>query len=94
MFLDYILRPAKIKEFEKFLKPHQLTKIVISSNDRLAGKEDLRSEPTTSTRTGPSTVLHRAIVTFRGLGALLDRIPGAAETMARKMIEQGRVRAV
>lgn len=107
MFLDHILRPAEVKEFEKSLKPHQLAKIAISSNDRLAGKEDLTdAEPTTSTRTGPSTVLDRAVmehnllassniynnITFRGLGALLDLTPGAAETMARKMIEQGRLR--
>jgi COP9 signalosome complex subunit 4 len=31
-------------------------------------------------------------ITFRGLGALLDLTPGAAETMARRMIEQGRLR--
>ncbi|KAJ6543497.1 hypothetical protein B0H10DRAFT_1970368 [Mycena sp. CBHHK59/15] len=31
-------------------------------------------------------------ITFRGLGALLDLTPGAAETMARKMIEQDRLR--
>ena len=107
MFLDHILRPAEVKEFEKSLKPHQLAKIAISSNDRLAGKEDLSdAEPTTSTRTGPSTVLDRAVmehnllassniynnITFRGLGALLDLTSGAAETMARKMIEQGRLR--
>ena len=35
MFLDHILRPAKMKEFEKFLKPHQLTKIAISYNQGL-----------------------------------------------------------
>ena len=109
MFLDHILRPAEVKEFEKSLKPHQLAKIAISSNDRLAsaGKDDINdAEPTTSTRTGPSTVLDRAVmehnllassniynnITFRGLGALLDLTPGAAETMARKMIEQGRLR--
>lgn len=111
MFLDHILRPSEIKEFEKTLKPHQLAKIAISSNDRLASAshEDGPSnvnEPATSTRTGPSTVLDRAVmehnllasskiynnITFRGLGALLDLTPGAAETMARKMIEQGRLR--
>ncbi|KAF8812475.1 hypothetical protein BYT27DRAFT_7182922 [Phlegmacium glaucopus] len=109
MFLDHILRPAEVKEFEKSLKPHQLAKIAISSNDRLAsaGKDDISdAEPTTSTRTGPSTVLDRAVmehnllassniynnITFGGLGALLDLTPGAAETMARKMIEQGRLR--
>ena len=109
MFLDHILRSAEIKEFEKTLKPHQLAKIAISSNDRLAsaGNDD-STEPdfTASTRTGPSTVLDRAVmehnllassniynnITFRGLGALLDLTPGAAETMARKMIEQGRLR--
>lgn len=60
-----------------------------------------------STRIGPSTVLDRAVmehnllscskiytnITFRGLGALLDLMPAAAETMARKMIEQKRLRA-
>ncbi|KAJ3515114.1 hypothetical protein NLJ89_g1964 [Agrocybe chaxingu] len=109
MFLDHILRPAEIKEFEKSLKAHQLAKIAISSNDRLAsiGNDDGGDlDPTASTRTGPSTVLDRAVmehnllassniynnITFRGLGALLDLTPGAAETMARKMIEQGRLR--
>ncbi|KAG6831594.1 hypothetical protein H0H92_009067 [Tricholoma furcatifolium] len=111
MFLDHILRPAEVKEFEKTLKPHQLAKIAISSNDRLAsaGQYDAPAgmgEPAVSTRTGPATVLDRAVmehnllassqiynnITFGGLGALLDLAPGAAETMARKMIEQGRLR--
>ncbi|KIM46149.1 hypothetical protein M413DRAFT_441215 [Hebeloma cylindrosporum] len=109
MFLDHILRSAEIKEFEKTLKPHQLAKIAISSNDRLAsaGNDDSTDpDSIASTRTGPSTVLDRAVmehnllassniynnITFRGLGALLDLTPGAAETMARKMIEQGRLR--
>ncbi|KAJ7638846.1 hypothetical protein FB45DRAFT_904030 [Roridomyces roridus] len=111
MFLDHILRSAEVKSFEETLKPHQLAKIAISSNDRLAsaGQDDdptSVNEPAASTRTGPSTVLDRAVmehnllasskiynnITFRGLGALLDLTPGAAETMARKMIEQGRLR--
>ncbi|KAJ7068304.1 hypothetical protein C8F01DRAFT_1117685 [Mycena amicta] len=112
MFLDHILRSAEIKSFEATLKPHQLAKIAISSNDRLASAAGLdddpanSNEPAISTRTGPSTVLDRAVmehnllasskiynnITFRGLGALLDLTPGAAETMARKMIEQGRLR--
>jgi COP9 signalosome complex subunit 4 len=111
MFLDHILRPAEVKDFEGTLKQHQLAKIAISSNDRLAsaGQDELLDnalEPATGTRTGPSTVLDRAVmehnllassriynnITFRGLGALLDLTPGAAETMARKMIEQGRLR--
>jgi COP9 signalosome complex subunit 4 len=59
-----------------------------------------------STRKGPETVLDRAVmehnvlassriynnISFRGLGALLDLTSGAAETMARKMIEQGRLK--
>ena len=110
MFLDHILRPAEVKEFEGTLKSHQLARIAISSNDQLASAIDdgptSVNEPNTSTRTGPSTVLDRAVmehnllassniynnITFRGLGALLDLTPGAAETMARKMIEQGRLR--
>ncbi|KAF9247077.1 hypothetical protein BU15DRAFT_69919 [Melanogaster broomeanus] len=108
MFLDHILRPAEVKTFEQKLRPHQLARIAISSNDRLASvvDDDDPSEPSTSTRRGPSTVLDRAVlehnllasskiynnITFRGLGALLDLAPSGAETMARKMIEQGRLK--
>ncbi|KAA1466401.1 hypothetical protein DENSPDRAFT_831221 [Dentipellis sp. KUC8613] len=109
MFLDHILRPAEVKEFEKTLKPHQLAKVALSSNDRLASaieSKDEQSGDNVSTRTGPSTVLDRAVmehnvlassriynnISFSGLGALLDLTPGAAETMARKMIEQGRLK--
>ena len=110
MFLDHILRATEVKEFEASLKPHQLAKIAQSSNDRLAsaGQADdsIVLDSGASTRTGPSTVLDRAVmehnllscskiynnITFSGLGALLDLAPGAAETMARKMIEQGRLR--
>lgn len=122
IFLDRILRPAEVKDFEATLRPHQLAKIAQSSNDRLAasraddanedgsagrsGSGAERDDPV-STRTGPSTVLDRAVlehnllasskiynnITFRGLGALLDLTPGAAETMARRMVEQGRLKA-
>jgi COP9 signalosome complex subunit 4 len=108
MFLDQIIRSAEVKTFEGTLKAHQLAKIAISSNDQLASAIDDSDDVTTgdSKRTGPSTVLDRAVmehnllasskiyknITFRGLGALLDLAPGAAETMARKMIEQGRLR--
>ena len=111
MFLDHILRPAEIHEFEKTLKPHQVAKIAISSNYRLSAVADDEEEAASadepvSTRRGPSTVLDRAVmehnllasskvynnITFRGLGTLLDVTPGAAETMARKMIEQGRLK--
>jgi len=104
MFLDHILRSTEIKEFESTLKPHQLAKIAMSSNDRVAASDE--PEEGASTRTGPATVLDRAVmehnllasskiynnITFRGLGTLLDLTSGAAETMARKMIEQGRLR--
>lgn len=107
MFLDHILRPIEVKEFEKTLKPHQLAKIALSANDRLSSTlEDGDLVEGASTRTGPTTVLDRAVmehnvlassriynnITFGGLGALLDLTPGAAETMARKMIEQGRLK--
>ncbi|TCD69685.1 hypothetical protein EIP91_006702 [Steccherinum ochraceum] len=109
MFLDRILRPAEVKEFEATLRPHQLAQVSLSANDRLASAandDDDASDPTASKRKGPSTVLDRAVmehnvlasskiynnITFRGLGALLDLTPGAAETMARKMIEQGRLK--
>ncbi|KAH9938146.1 uncharacterized protein B0H18DRAFT_866598, partial [Fomitopsis serialis] len=109
MFHDRILRAAEIKDFEGTLKPHQLAKIAPSSNDRLASAisdDNDVHDPTASKRTGPSTVLDRAVmehnllasskiynnITFSGLGALLDLTPGAAETMARRMIEQGRLK--
>ena len=106
MFLDRILRSEEIKEFEGTLKQHQLAKIALSSSDRVASADEDANDPTISKRTGPSTVLDRAVmehnllasskiynnITFRGLGALLDLAPGAAETMARRMIEQGRLK--
>ncbi|KAL4241983.1 26S Proteasome non-ATPase regulatory subunit 12/COP9 signalosome complex subunit 4 [Abortiporus biennis] len=109
MFLDRILRSSEINEFRDTLKTHQLAKIALSSNDRLASAavdDESANDPNVSKRTGPSTVLDRAVmehnllasskiynnITFRGLGALLDVTPGAAETMARKMIEQGRLK--
>ncbi|KAI0960237.1 hypothetical protein AcW1_004807 [Taiwanofungus camphoratus] len=109
MFHDRILRPTEIKEFEKTLKRHQLAGISLSSNDRLAAAvadDNEAVDSNASKRTGPSTVLDRAVmehnllasskiynnIKFSGLGALLDLTPGAAETMARKMIEQGRLR--
>ena len=109
MFRDRILRPSEIKEFEGTLKAHQLARIEVSTNDRLASQvadDDTPAEPGVSSRKGPSTVLDRAVmehnllasskvynnITFRGLGTLLDVTPGAAETMARKMIEQGRLK--
>lgn len=109
MFLDRILRPAEVKEFEATLKPHQLARVAQSSSDKLAAADDdeMVTGEVVSTRTGPSTVLDRAVlehnllaaskiynnITFRGLGALLDLTPGAAETMARRMIEQRRLKA-
>ncbi|KAI0698583.1 hypothetical protein BC835DRAFT_1405324 [Cytidiella melzeri] len=106
MFLGRILRSEEIKEFEGTLKQHQLAKISLSSSDRVASTDDDTNDPTISKRTGPSTVLDRAVmehnllasskiydnITFRGLGALLDLAPAAAETMARKMIEQQRLK--
>ncbi|OCH94101.1 hypothetical protein OBBRIDRAFT_197228 [Obba rivulosa] len=109
MFKDRILRLAEVHEFEGTLKPHQLAKLAQSSNDRIASAladDDAAPDVNTSTRTGPATVLDRAVlehnllasskiynnITFRGLGALLDLTPGAAENMARKMIEQGRLK--
>lgn len=106
MFLGRILRSEEVKEFEGTLKAHQLAKISLSSSDRVALADEDTNDPTISKRTGPATVLDRAVmehnllasskiydnITFRGLGALLDLTPGAAETMARKMIEQGRLK--
>jgi COP9 signalosome complex subunit 4 len=118
MFLDHILRPSEVHEFEKTLRTHQLAKIAQSTNEQLAARavatgadDEEEDEPIDDTpkskRTGPSTVLDRAVlehnllasskiynnITFRGLGALLDLTPAAAENMARRMIEQGRLKA-
>lgn len=107
MFLDQIIRTSEIKGFEETLRPHQLARIAQSFNDRTpSAYADEDVEGTASRRTGPSTVLDRAVmehnllscskiyknITFAGLGALLDLAPGAAETMARKMIEQKRLK--
>ncbi|KAF8478856.1 hypothetical protein F5888DRAFT_1928018 [Russula emetica] len=87
--------------------PGQLAQIALSTNDRLSSTlEDGDLVDGASTRTGPMTVFNRAVmehnvlessriynnISFSGLGALLDLTPGAAETMAHKMIEQGRLK--
>jgi COP9 signalosome complex subunit 4 len=115
MFLDHILRPSEVHDFEKTLRPHQLAKIAQSTNEQLAARavatsadeeDEIIDDTPRSKRTGPSTVLDRAVlehnllasskvynnITFRGLGALLDLTPAAAENMARRMIEQGRLK--
>jgi len=119
-FLDQIIRPNEIKSFEKILSPHQLASLpkseqdlirdVRSSKDKQNGdvamsEED--EEDKESSRTGPSTVLDRAMmehniiaasrlyvnITLNGLGRLLDLHSLAAETMVRRMIVQGRLKA-
>ena len=71
-----------------------------------ASADATADDANSSRRRGPETVLDRAVmehnllasskiyinITFSGLGALLDLTPGAAETMARRMIEQGRLK--
>jgi COP9 signalosome complex subunit 4 len=107
MFLDRILRPYEVKEFESTLKPHQLAKIGKSSRDRVMVTSQLNtSKESIAKRVAPETVLDRAVmehnllscsriynnITFSGLGDLLDLSATGAETMARRMIEQKRLR--
>lgn len=103
-FLDHIIRRNLVSEFEATLKPHQLAKLPPQRN---LPKEDTASLEDPSAKRGPETVLDRAImehnllsaskiysnITFQGLGALLNLTPAAAESMARTMIGQGRLKA-
>jgi COP9 signalosome complex subunit 4 len=117
MFNDHIIRPEEVQGFEATLKPHHLARVAQSQNDKLAARRTaadddgdtdmIDADTPQSTRTGPTTVLDKAVlehnllsaskiynnITFGGLGALLDLAPAAAETMARRMIEQGRLHA-
>jgi COP9 signalosome complex subunit 4 len=55
MFLDWILRPGEIKDFEGTLKPHQPAKIALSSNDKLASAvqtDNEANDPSVSKRMG------------------------------------------
>lgn len=84
MLLDRIVRPDEVHEFERGLEEHQR-----------------------ATVEGGGTVLERAVrehnvgacaniyanISLPALAQLLDTTPVAAEAMARKMIEQGRLRA-
>ncbi|WVQ83722.1 hypothetical protein IAT38_005866 [Cryptococcus sp. DSM 104549] len=84
MLLEYIVRPAEIQEFEQGLADHQR-----------------------ATVEGGGTVLERAVrehnvgacgkvydnISFEALGAVLGLDSEAAEGTARRMIEQGRLRA-
>lgn len=147
MFLENIIRPAEVLEFEKSLMPHQLARLpaapkgISSFDDSDDDGEDIKmgggGGEKVSERMGPETVLDRAVmehnllscakvgslssadtsslprskrtqrwllrlyylleqlyvnISFSGLGALLDLAPSGAETMARRMIEQERLR--
>ncbi|OWZ63432.1 COP9 signalosome complex subunit 4 [Cryptococcus neoformans] len=84
MLLEYIVKPEEMKEFEGALAPHQ--RAVVE---------------------GGGTVLERAVrehnvgacakvydnISFSALGAILNLSPSSAETIARRMIEQSRLRA-
>ncbi|KIR31626.1 COP9 signalosome complex subunit 4 [Cryptococcus deuterogattii MMRL2647] len=84
MLLEYIVKPEEMKEFEEALAPHQ--RAVVE---------------------GGGTVLERAVrehnvgacakvydnISFSALGAILNLSPSSAETIARRMIEQSRLRA-
>ncbi|CUA69074.1 COP9 signalosome complex subunit 4 [Rhizoctonia solani] len=101
MFNDHIIRPD-----ERNPKTINLpARNAAADND---GDTDMADADTPqSTRTGPATVLDKAVlehnllsaskiynnITFAGLGALLDLAPAAAETMARRMIGEGRLHA-
>ncbi|WOO80576.1 COP9 signalosome complex subunit 4 [Vanrija pseudolonga] len=84
MLLEYIVRPEEVHEFERGLEEHQ--RAIVE---------------------GGGTVLERAVrehnvnacaqvydnIGFDGLGALLGVDAASAESMSRRMIEQGRLRA-
>lgn len=101
-FLGHIIRHAQIESFEKTLKPHQLAKLPPVAR-RGQGADE---EASPGAKLGPENVLDRAVmehnllsasklysnITFGGLGVLLSLTPGAAEQMARTMVQQGRLR--
>ena len=104
-FLDHIIRPALVKQFEASLRPHQLAKLPpVSVPLSQRGKEEMLQP---GMKRGPETVLDRAVmehnllsasriysnISFSGLGSLLSLLPSAAEAMARTMIQQGRLKA-
>ncbi|WVR09684.1 hypothetical protein IAU60_006759 [Kwoniella sp. DSM 27419] len=84
MLLEYIVRPEEVKEFESGLEEHQRAKVE-----------------------GGGTVLERAVrehnvgacgkvydnISFEALGTVLNLDADSAEDTARRMIEQGRLRA-
>lgn len=102
MFLDQVIRPSEVKEFESTLRTHQLAKLPPTHS--IVIPEDAPDEVG---KKGPENVLDRAVmehnvlscsriynnITFAGLGALLSLRPSAAEAMARTMIQQGRLKA-
>ncbi|KAK4050963.1 hypothetical protein OIV83_003092 [Microbotryomycetes sp. JL201] len=102
MFLDQMIRPDEVKDFASSLRRHQLAKLATPIAIKLAPDAELEQG-----KTGPETVLDRAVmehnvlsaskvynnITFKGLGALLDLKPSAAESMARTMNQQGRLKA-
>lgn len=106
-FLEHIIKPALVNEFEANLKPHQLAKLPAVAKLPAGGAADEEEDlPGKNAKRGPETVLDRAImehnllsaskiysnITFKGLGLLLSLTPAAAENMARTMIQQHRLK--
>ncbi|SCV73781.1 BQ2448_6211 [Microbotryum intermedium] len=100
MFLDQTIHPTEIAEFAASLSPHQLARlppaaVTVIDDDAAVEKG----------KKGPETLLDRAVmehnilaaskvynnITFIGLGHLLGIRPSSGESMARTMIQQGRL---
>lgn len=63
MFLENIIRPAEVIEFEKGLLPHQLARLPPVKREALGEDEDeAMEEDGASRRLGPETVLDRAVM--------------------------------
>ena len=101
-FLDRLIRPAQVEAFAATLKPHQMAKLPPVAAPR-GGAVEQDFPP--GAKLGPENVLDRAVmehnllsasrlysnITFSGLGLLLSLTHGAAEAMARTMVQQGRL---
>jgi COP9 signalosome complex subunit 4 len=104
---EKLLSPHQLAALPKSNDVKSVTVTKTGEDAIMAGEKDALDEEEESTRMGPSTVLDRAMmehniiavsrlyanITLYGLGALLDVHSSGAETLVRRMIGQGRLKA-
>lgn len=93
MLLEYIVRPAEVKEFEAELEEHQRATVEGGGTVLERAVRDHNVGACAKVRDYSSTSTEQKVydnISFDALGSILSVDADAAQLIARKMIEQGR----